>query len=437
MSNQDRTEITVSEAEPTRAGHNSNLDPSRPLEHSLAKPLSPKQTQRLARPDALPCFVRGEPSKLGRSKSLAGTSPAVSGVRRALIGAVCLAAFAIPFGCSPAADKKTPSPTATASATPNVPTQSQTVDSRLLLPVSFEGKSGFVNEHGQVVVTLQYDEVGQFSEHLAPIRLGQLWGYIEPAGTQVVEPRFKEARSLSDGRAAVCELSKKWGFLDASGTQVVAPTYDQVHSFSEGYAAVCSSSKWGFIDPSGKLSIALTYQDAGHFASGLAPVSEKGRWGFVDKSGTLVIAAQYAKARCFAQERAAVSDGKTWSFIDIEGKAYGPKGLVDVGDYSENLVAAAVEGEWGYLDLSGKFVIKPNFNEAGSFSEGLAPVRDDKGWSYIDTTGKTQFRLPAEVTKAESFTSGVAKVTYHKTACYICKTGEFVWNPINGKQENL
>jgi hypothetical protein len=63
--------------------------------------------------------------------------------------------------------------------------------------------------------------------------------------------KYDNVMNFDEGLAAV-KLNSKWGFIDKTGREVIPRKYDEAHDFSEGLAAVKQNSKWGFIDNTGK-----------------------------------------------------------------------------------------------------------------------------------------------------------------------------------------
>lgn len=51
-----------------------------------------------------------------------------------------------------------------------------------LFPVEICGKWGYMNSVGRVLIKPQFDEAWTFSEDLAAIRIGRLWGYVARDG---------------------------------------------------------------------------------------------------------------------------------------------------------------------------------------------------------------------------------------------------------------
>lgn len=100
------------------------------------------------------------------------------------------------------------------------------------------GRWGFVDSAtGEFAVPARYDEVGQFSEGFANFSLEGRIGYIDRAGRVLVEPRFDRADEFSEGLAAV-EIEGQWGYLDTQGRLAIPATYLRANKFSGGRAWV-------------------------------------------------------------------------------------------------------------------------------------------------------------------------------------------------------
>src|SRR5688572_25841224 len=86
-------------------------------------------------------------------------------------------AIAIAFsGC-----KKSPSDKATSDrATPTATTR---------FPIEVEGKFGYIDRAGQVVIKAQFDRAERFSEGRAAVAINDKYGFIDETGRVVVAPR--------------------------------------------------------------------------------------------------------------------------------------------------------------------------------------------------------------------------------------------------------
>lgn len=262
---------------------------------------------------------------------------------------------------------------------------------------SVNGKVGFRDRAGRLVIPAEFDTALEFSEGVAAVKIRGLYGYIDPTGKFVIPPQFGRAESFHDGRAVVIEngpctwigdgpcaafnatavpahggplgRTGPWGecmysVIDHAGKVIISGKYPDMAEFSEGLAPAGNGNKWGYIDTTGRIRIGLQFEGVGSFSEGLARVRWGGRTGFIDRTGMVVMRPQYAGAYDFSE------------------------GLAMVFDES---------GRASFIDKKGKQAFPGEFDAATSFVMGLAHVRHGKDWassewSYIDKTGKTVFR---------------------------------------------
>lgn len=160
-------------------------------------------------------------------------------------------------------------------------------------------KFTFIDRSGKIISEDRYDSAGQFSEGLAPVRVGKKWGYIDKTGKMVVAPQFDVVSSFADG-VALASTSKLFGYIDHTGKFVIAPQFTYAEDFSEGVAIVGSldSGVW-YIDHKGKQAIADKFAIASRFFKGLAHVKLKsasaddgtiymGDFAYIDRTGRRV-----------------------------------------------------------------------------------------------------------------------------------------------------
>lgn len=62
-----------------------------------------------------------------------------------------------------------------------------------LAAVTYEGKWGFVNTKGEIVVPFEYDDVTSFSNGKAAVLMDGYWGYVDTSGEMIVLPEFEQA----------------------------------------------------------------------------------------------------------------------------------------------------------------------------------------------------------------------------------------------------
>jgi hypothetical protein len=102
--------------------------------------------------------------------------------------------------------------------------------------VKKDGRWGIINLKGELIVPYKFPRLGQFSQNKAPFSEdNMLYGYVDPKGVVVIEPRFTYAEAFGDnGIALVSESDPEYGdygrreytnkfYIDAKGNRVEAP----------------------------------------------------------------------------------------------------------------------------------------------------------------------------------------------------------------------
>ena len=97
----------------------------------------------------------------------------------------------------------------------------------------------------------------------------------EPGKYQIYDEEWKPVGDFTcddmdivteDGCIAF-EKGGKWGFVDVAGNILIEPQYENARSFSNGLAAVCQNNRWGFINRDNQLVIEYQFMDADYFNS--------------------------------------------------------------------------------------------------------------------------------------------------------------------------
>ncbi|MDK1032231.1 MAG: WG repeat-containing protein, partial [Planctomycetia bacterium] len=92
-----------------------------------------------------------------------------------------------------------------------------------LLPIKQNGKWGYIDKSGKIIIKPQFDDAWFFSEGLARVGFGEQRGALK---------WLPESLRGSLGLAHV-KTVYKYGFIDKTGTMVIKPQFDNAMSFSE------------------------------------------------------------------------------------------------------------------------------------------------------------------------------------------------------------
>ncbi|HUW18683.1 MAG TPA: WG repeat-containing protein [Sedimentisphaerales bacterium] len=344
--------------------------------------------------------------------------------------------------------------------------------------VEVEGKWGFIDSAGKIVIDPNFDEVCGFREGVCVVRMGAAvkerlqkaalfglvghWRYIDGTGRFVISELaggyFSEGISpvviggnlkQVPSEGTITKEAFKYGSIDKKGRMVIPAKYGWLDYFSEGLAlfsmseTVDPNAKYGYLNPRGEVAIEAVYEAALPFSEGLALVWLSGKPSFIDRAGTTVMSLPYESARSFSEGLGPVRQNGKWGYINKGGRLVIPCKFPLVELFSEGCAAVIVDGKIGYIDTNGEFIIKPKFpyfstwetpvGRRGAtfflhFSEGLVPVMiKDLKWGYVDKKG--DFAIEPKFDLAGQFTEGFAKVAIGDKLGYIDKQGRYIWEP--------
>jgi len=185
----------------------------------------------------------------------------------------------------------------------------------LLLALIFPVLAGYTQKWEK-----NYDYVDNCVCGLAKVKKDGKVGYVNKLGTVVIKLDYDEGLTYNEGYTAV-KKGNKWMYLDSTGKAITEAIYDDAYNFSGGLAAVAKNNQFGFINTSGQVVIPIAFSNAHGFSDGLAAAAnEKGVWGFIDNKGNWAIKPMYYFANNFENGEARVMKGEKLFYIDRENK---------------------------------------------------------------------------------------------------------------------
>jgi len=106
----------------------------------------------------------------------------------------------------------------------------------------------------------RYDLVDEYYEGLACVKRNGKYGFIDEAGKLVIPLKYDFAFPFVDGLACV-ELNDKCGFIDKTDKVVIPLKYDFLSVFNKDYALAVLDGKYGFIDKEDRVVVPIKYTD--------------------------------------------------------------------------------------------------------------------------------------------------------------------------------
>jgi len=246
-----------------------------------------------------------------------------------------------------------------------------------LYPIISNGKYGFMNAQGKLIIPALYNEVGPFQEGLAVVSKEELFGIIDKKNQVVVDFQFDEILEFVNNRAIV-RKENKYGVIDRLGKLIFPLVFDDISLNESGVYDAVKEEKNCMYDLNfqvlpyvdGVLTLSFSqYMTKEHpefeFISELnktsnrAVVKVSGQLNYIDSTGKLILATPME-----------------W-FPDA----------LNVAKFTDGFAVYRKKDKFGLIDLNGKPVQKPVYESSGPFT-GFWPVKDKGNWALLDVKGK-------------------------------------------------
>ncbi|MBO4710917.1 WG repeat-containing protein [bacterium] len=273
---------------------------------------------------------------------------------------------------------------------------------------SKDNKCGFIDRSGKVVIPLEYEDAGNFSEGFAPVKKEGKWGYISKSGEVKIPFEFDEASDFSEEYAVVSQ-NRKAGFIDKNGVSPTGFVFDSGEPFRYGVAVVKNgdenhviNKKWETIYVSkshvfpfhiGENVISLKFfsfpplvkngeiilreSDADKVftpvSGSLILFKKNDKYGAIDTNGNIVVPANFDNLDEVTKDKNYVKIKETRDKKTLSNK--------DVSVYNEN-------GKYGLTDQEAiKKIESADFYNVCGFVDGFAHVEKNGHSFLIDKTG--------------------------------------------------
>jgi len=296
-------------------------------------------------------------------------------------------------------------------------------------PISQNGKWGFIDHTGGVIIPCEWEAALMVVDGLAPVQRDGKWGVITRAGHLIVPCEWDSVTVCEYGGYTMEQNGLAGAMADDGTILIPCDAYTYVGPAIGGVRQVCRDDLWGLCDTQGNVITPCRWESVGYFRDRLACVRSGEGYGYIDPAGEVVIPCQYASADDFCHGSAVVQlpNMGGYQLIDVTGAYLCDAPWEHIELYSENrLLMAEKDGKTGYINRMGQPVLPPVYDKAQEFSEGLALVMQGEAAFWIDEDGTKVIDRPAGH-RASPFREGMAAlIDENGLSGLLDKSGRFI-----------
>jgi hypothetical protein len=231
-----------------------------------------------------------------------------------------------------------------------------------LIAVKSDGKFGFVDKNGKVVISPRYEEVMPFVRGISAVKRDGKWGFVDKMGKEIVPPTYESAGYCyfrSSVKVYWCIEGSDYDYLKLGYLPVVTKgnmystpfggEYNFIVQIDSNLFLAKKGSKWGLIDKNNKEVLNFKYYELLHLHKDLFVYSEGGKYGVISLKRGVIVQPKY-------------------DYIFYAG---------------EGIIGLVLNNNVGFADTSGKMIFQPKYDYGSPwFVNGFA-LMYNKGKPYL------------------------------------------------------
>ncbi len=269
--------------------------------------------------------------------------------------------------------------------------------------------SQFIDKSGIPLKGEEWAAADDFSNGLARVSVGSVFGYINSSGQIVVQPIYTRGYNFTNGLCVV-EFHDKIGVINSNGTGIVKATYDQIKLPGSSQIILCRSGDDAYVlDYVGKEIFNLPAAKIVDSDGKVISVREGDEMYLLDIS-TKKRSAIFSNIIYLEEKRWAGKSESGYQLIDNQGKALSLHYYEQLNKFRDGVAAYSQEGLWGYIDIHGNDLTGNVFGLAWDYKEGLARAAFEEGIAFINSSQKLAFYPPVGSLDMRDFSEGLAAV---------------------------
>lgn len=275
----------------------------------------------------------------------------------------------------------------------------------------FDGLDCYVTRREEYIRSADWAAADDFSEGLAKIKRGNVFGFIDTTGEVVLPTIYSKCRSFSRG-LAIFSTGEKSGVIDAQGDEILPAGFDQIRILDSAGILLCHTGASAFVyDLNGKEMLRLEATKVIDSDGRLAAIRKDGRVFFMDLSdGKVLPGVGWLSIYYLGSHRWAAKNEQGYFVLNELGKKINNRSFTQINKYADGFAAIYTGEYWGYINLEGKEVTPDVFGLAWDFKNGFARAAFADGIGFLNRKLELAFYPPEATVDMRDFTEGLAPV---------------------------
>lgn len=298
------------------------------------------------------------------------------------------------------------------------------------------GKSGLIDKNGNTVLECEYDRVAHigYSGRGWVAGKGGLVGAVNERGEWMFPMEYEEIKVKYNG-GHFLKKGGKWGFISIDGSDKIDIIYDQIENYSSDWDGfkVKKDGKWGYVDPKNNVVVPLEYDSISLCSDSMVKVKSGDKYGFYNLKKNTFTTLKYSYAEDYSSSKGGetvVAIDRWRGVVDTDDRQILPMEYDYISIDSPNRYRLKKEGKYGIIDNKGNVIFPYKYSDLGKFDDrGITYAENETGkYGYVDENDRVV--IDFLYLRAHNFERNYAEVSMgNGCSGVIDRSGKFVVPP--------
>lgn len=156
-------------------------------------------------------------------------------------------------------------------------------------------KIGYLSLTGKILFKPVYDEVGEFTNGTARVKINGKYGLMKENESFAIQPIYDDLYLTRAGQTVILQTGNKKGVADMQGNKIIPIEYSELYAANGNYIFK-RDEKWGIMNAKGKVLASLEYDNISPGYNCFI-VSSNMKYGLMANDGKLITGVKYDRFR--------------------------------------------------------------------------------------------------------------------------------------------
>lgn len=254
-------------------------------------------------------------------------------------------------------------------------------------------KYGATDVYGNIVISPQFDRIGDFSNGFAYYLNNGLYGFVNKAGL-ASKARYQWISDFDENKTAVVKMNNLYGLINEHDSMILSPRYDLVIKADNGTFILVKNNKYGFYSLNGCFLSEIDFDykkelPSAYYTNGKAfKLLKNKQQALMDANGRITIDYGTYEEVSFAQNNLIrIKRKNKYGFADRKLTIVIPCKYTSASDFNEGVSMCSLKQENFLLNTKGEVILK-TIGKIIPVSNGYFYVADNEGGRIINAKGQ-------------------------------------------------